>query len=246
MGRVDDLEALKYSSNYYQFLIAIKVGGGKYSYNKALKLNADGFKTYRSMFNQFGLGVKTGIDLPFESVGYIGNDKNTGSLLDFPIGQYDTYTPFQILQYINTVATSGERNSLHYLKSVKEGDKVVYEYNKRFLNKVNVSKKNMDRVRLGLEMVMKKGGTGHNYVDEKYKPSGKTGTSQSFIDSDLNGKIDTETVTRTFGTYVNLNGKTITIVVISPHISMANSGSTYNANKKISRDISDFYFKNYN
>ncbi len=51
------------------------------------------FDTFRYYFNQFGLGVKTGIDLPNEATGYQGSQRISGLLLDFAIGQYDTFTP---------------------------------------------------------------------------------------------------------------------------------------------------------
>ena len=96
MGNIDDIYALQYSSNVYQYKIAINVGGGTYEYNKGLSLDLDAFKKYRDMYAEFGLGLKTGIDLPVESLGYMGISKLPGHLLDFAIGQYDTYTPIQL------------------------------------------------------------------------------------------------------------------------------------------------------
>ena len=43
------------------------------------------------MYRSFGLGESTGIDLPVESLGYTAKDKNAGNLLDFVMGQYETY-----------------------------------------------------------------------------------------------------------------------------------------------------------
>ena len=68
------------------------------------------------MYASFGLGVKTEIDLPLESLGYSGKSKMPGHLLDFSIGQYDTYTPIQISQYINTIASNGVRYQPYLLK----------------------------------------------------------------------------------------------------------------------------------
>ena len=58
---------------------------------------------YRNTFKEYGLGEKTNIDLPVESYGSKGSNDTPGTLLDFSIGQYDTYTPIQISEYINTV-----------------------------------------------------------------------------------------------------------------------------------------------
>ena len=69
-GNIDDIEALKYSSNTYQFQTAIKVGKGTYIYDEPLKIDTGAFDTYRNTFKEFGLGVKTGIDLQNEALGY--------------------------------------------------------------------------------------------------------------------------------------------------------------------------------
>ena len=66
LGYINDINALAYSSNVYQYKIAIKVGGGNYVYDGPLSINEDAFTKYRDMYSSFGLGVKTGIDLPNE------------------------------------------------------------------------------------------------------------------------------------------------------------------------------------
>ena len=101
-----------------RYKIAIKIGGGNYVYNEPLSLDESAFDKYRDMYAQFGLGVKTGIDLPVESLGYSGTSKLPGHLLDFAIGQYDTYTPIQLSQYINTIANGGKRLKPYLLKEV--------------------------------------------------------------------------------------------------------------------------------
>lgn len=68
------------------------------------------------MYAEFGLGKKTGIGLPVESLGYMGTSKLPGHLLDFSIGQYDTYTPIQLSQYINTIANGGKRLKPYLIK----------------------------------------------------------------------------------------------------------------------------------
>ena len=90
LGTMSDITALKYSSNVYMFHTAIKIGGGKYQYDRPLKLNSKGFNTIRDSFAQYGLGVKTGIDLPNEQSGFKGTGTKPGFMLDLVIGQYDT------------------------------------------------------------------------------------------------------------------------------------------------------------
>lgn len=58
------------------------------------------FQEIRNHFNQFILGVRTGVDFPYEGTGYVGTTPVAGNLMDFAIGQYDTYTTMQLAQYI--------------------------------------------------------------------------------------------------------------------------------------------------
>lgn len=251
LGYVDDLTALKISSNVFQFLTAINVGGGYYCYNCPLKLNEEAFDIYRNTFKEFGLGAYTKIDLPNEKLGYEGTEELPGLLLDFSIGQYDTYTPIEIAQYMATIANSGSRMQPHILKAVfdsnKPFEKLLYEFKPRVLNKVTTEEKYINRVQKGLKMVMEPGGTGYNYVDSIYNPAGKTGTSQSFLDTDGDGKIDTGTITSTFSSYAPFYDPRVVFTVISPDVAVE-SRSEYgisNVNKRITQKVSKKYFEIY-
>ena len=249
LGTIDDLLALKYSSNYYQFLIAIKVGNGKYKENYPLALDSNAFNIYRSMYNKFGLGLKTGLDIPNENIGYLGKDDNSGSILDFPIGQYDTYTPMQLLNYINTLANGKERLALHFLDSIYEDyedkDTLIYKKENEVLNSLDIKEEYIERVQEGLSMVMSSGGTGSGYVNTKYNPVGKTGTAQSFIDTNNDGRIDTETISTSFGFYAPREDPKVSMVVLSPNVSSLKTNYTSSVNKRISKKITDLYFSKY-
>ena len=242
LGLIDDLEALKYSSNYYQFVTAIKIGNGSYKYNAPIKLDKTGFDTYRKIFSALGLGVKTEIDLPYESTGFKGNDEYIPSLLDLPIGQYDNYTPIQMFQYISTIYNNGTRVAPHLGNYIKKDDEVIEEIKRNVVGGVNVKQKDFERVKQGLTMVMERGGTGSGYIDLKYNPFGKTGTAQSFIDTNLDGIIDTETVSTSFVGVAD----GITFVVLSPNVSDRKTSYTSSVNKKITKNITNLYFEKYN
>lgn len=251
-GYIDDIDALKYSSNTYQFLTAVKVGGGYYNYNAPLVINEEAFDTYRNTFKEFGLGVITGIDLPNESLGYKGSNRLSGLLLDFSIGQYDTYTPIQISQYMSTIANNGERMQPYLLKAVFDSNEeklsnIVYETETKVLNKVNTDSIYLDRVKEGFKQVLAPGGTGSGYIDYNYKPSGKTGTAQSFLDTDKDGKIDTATTTATFSAYAPYDNPEVVFTVISPDV--APEEVPYNnmsrVNMRISQKVSQKYFEIY-
>lgn len=251
LGVLDDISALQYSSNTYQYNTAIKVAKGHYAYDAPLKIDAGAFDIYRNTFAQFGLGVLTGIDLPVESLGYKGDSLLPGHLLNFSIGQYDTYTPIQLSQYINTIANGGHRMKPYLLKSVyapmKDGlTNRLYGTEATVLNVIDTDSVYLDRVKLGFQRVLDSG-TGIGYIDLNYKPAGKTGTSQSFIDTDNDGMVDTETITTTFVAYAPYDNPTISFTVISPDVYYDMNGSSYqsNVNKRIVNRVSKKYFEFY-
>lgn len=248
MGYIDDVYALQYSSNVYQYKIAIKVGGGTYNYNEGLRIDESAFDKYRNMYASFGLGVKTGIDLPVESLGYMGKSRLPGHLLDFSIGQYDTYTPIQLSQYINTLANGGTRLKPYLLKEVyKASDSkekfgsLIYKSEKEELGKVDIDEKYMNRVHEGFFAVVSRG-LGYGYMGSYTNSAGKTGTSQSFIDTDGDNKVDTETITSSFVGYSPADNPRMSIVVVSPDISIPNA-STSSVTKRISSKIVNKYYE---
>lgn len=251
LGYVDDISALKFSSNIYQYNIAIKVGNGEYKYNEALNLDKDAFRKYKEMYASFGLGIKTGIDLPVESLGYSGTSTLPGHLLDYSIGQYDTYTPIQLSQYINTLANGGTRYQPYLLKKVyapsltgETFGKVIYESEKKELGKVDVEQKYIDRVKEGFKEVVSSG-LGVGYMGNYTYSGGKTGTSQSFIDTNDDGLVDTETISTSFVGYSPADNPKMSIVVVSPDISHNNNTYTYQSmiTKRISASIVNKFYE---
>ena len=252
LGYIDDIRALKYSSNTYQFHTAIRVGKSNYIYNGPLKIDSNAFNIYRKTFAEFGLGIKTGIDLPLESLGYKGSSTLSGHLLDFSIGQYDTYTPIQLSQYISTIANNGVRMQPYLLKSVYNPSKdgltnLISETKPITLNKVNTKQEYLNRVKEGFKEVLTAGGTGYGYINLAYRPAGKTGTSQSFIDTDNNGVVDKETISTSFVAYAPYDNPTVTFTIISPDVSHYDNYSSYQSvvNMRITQEVSKKYFDIY-
>lgn len=252
LGKINDIEALKQSSNTYQFNTAIKVGKGKYVYDKAISIDKEAFNIYRNTFAEFGLGVKTGIDLPNESLGYKGTSTLAGHLFDFSIGQYDTYTPIQLNQYINTIANGGYRLAPYLLKAVYKPTsepltEILSETKPTVLNKVNTSDEYLERVKLGFQAVMERGGTGSGYISLNYNPAGKTGTSQSFIDTNNDGIVDKETISNTFAAYAPYDNPTVSFTVVSPDVYNYDNGSSTRSsvNMHIAQEVSKKFFEIY-
>lgn len=252
LGLIDDVDALRMSSNYYQYLIAIKIGNGEYNYNKALKIDNDAFKKYRDMYSSFGLGIKTGIDLPVESLGYTGKSTLPGHLLDFAIGQYDTYTPIQLSQYINTIANGGTRLKPYLLKEVYSQStndedifgELIYKTDIQEMGKVDIDSKYIDRVKFAFNRTVIDG-LGNGYMGYYTNSGGKTGTSQSFIDTDGDNVVDTETITTSFVGYSPADNPKMSIVVVSPDISNAYGDIEYTSpiTKRISSKLVNKYFE---
>lgn len=254
LGRINDITALAKSSNVYQFKAAIRVNGQEYSRGMKLNFNQSAFDTYRNMYHSFGLGVKTGIDLPVESLGYSSEDTAAGNLLDFVMGQYETYTPIQLSQYINTIANGGSRLVPHLLKEVHASTEdsslgeTILTVEKKALNTVDTKSEYMARVKEGFYAVMhSSGGYGRGYIDDKWDAAGKTGTSQSFIDTDNDGVIDTETITSSFVGYAPANNPVMSIMVTSPDSSHPNSSTDYASlvTLHITKEVTNKFFELY-
>lgn len=254
LGVIDDITALAKSSNVYQFKVAIRVNGQEYFRNMKMNFNQGAFDIYRKMYHSFGLGVKTQIDLPVESLGYTSKDRAAGNLLDFVMGQYETYTPIQLSQYITTIANGGERLQPHFLKEVHSSSdndeigKLEFKVEKKVLNTIETRHEYMQRVREGFIAVLNSpGGYGVGYMNTNMKPAGKTGTSQSFIDIDGNGVIDTETITSSFLGYAPYDNPRMSIMVTSPDSSRPNTNIdyaslvTYRITQRVTEKYSEMY-----
>ncbi|ANC76525.1 hypothetical protein ABE65_006810 [Fictibacillus phosphorivorans] len=235
MGYINDLDALRMSSNVYMFNIMDRMIGPEHwtqTYAKA-----------RFSFNQFGLGVKTGIDFPNEAVGYEGNppEGESGTLYDLGIGQFDTYTTMQLLQYVSTIANDGYRVKPQLVKEIREPasdkeshGKLLKRFEPEILNKIDIDQKHIERVQQGFWQVMHAtGGTAKGYFDdpEKYhNPAGKTGTAQRIIRHPRTGNI-VEKHNLTLVGYAPFENPEIAFAVVVPE------GTPQNGNQKINKYI---------
>jgi len=254
LGNVNDIDALRHSSNIYQFKIAMKVANFNYFYNAPFNVDTtNAFKTYRETFNQLGLGVKTEIDLPVESVGNIGTNMSPDLLLNFAIGQYDTYTTLQLSQYITTIASNGNRykpqllKTIHESSGIEEKGKVIYDIKPIILNKVGTETKYLERVQEGLKRVVLDG-TGAKFMGNIKEPAGKTGTSESFLDTDEDGIIDSPTLSNAFVGYAPYSNPKMSLAIVFPNLvnSKSNSTSRSYAQYRITRKVSEKFFELYN
>ncbi len=251
-GNINDLRALQVSSNVYMWKTVIEMADGHYAPNQPLPLDLTAFDTMRQSFSQFGLGTKTGIDLPNESAGYTGPLKQSGLLLDLAIGQYDTYTVMQLAQYVSTIANGGYRIQPHIVKEIREPvlennqmGPIIQEIEPNILNRIDGKDEWIDRVQEGFRMVMQVGdGTAVGYFKgSEYSPAGKTGTAQAFYDGPERkkfGKIPPEVMNLSLISYAPFDNPEVAMAVLVPWAYQGNSGpSTANI---IGKRVMDTYF----
>ncbi len=163
-GRLSVAEVLKYSSN----IGVAKIGS---------KLGASRLYTY---LKNFGIGEKSGIDLPGETSGtlrqwsqWYGVDLATISF-----GQGVTASSVQLAAAFSAIANGGVLMKPYLVEKVSDSDgNVVTTFGPQARRRV-VSPETAKSVARMLEGVAADGGTGTNASVEGYRVAGKTGTAQ--------------------------------------------------------------------
>ena len=138
-----------------------------------------GQQTFFDYLKRFGLGEKTGVELPGESGGLLP-DISTWSPATFtnlPIGQGVAMTSLQLASMYQTIANGGVRIPPRIVSSVTKPDGSVTATPQPAGVEV-VTPATAKTVRTMLESVTLKGGTGTRAVVPGYRIAGKTGTAQ--------------------------------------------------------------------
>ncbi|EON71708.1 peptidoglycan D,D-transpeptidase FtsI family protein [Lysinibacillus sphaericus] len=250
---MDGLTALERSSNVYMFKTALLINGTPYSYMMPLRLRDDTFSKMRNSYAQFGLGVKTGIDLPNEFSGVQGPSGPTmgGKTLDLAIGQYDTYTAMQLAQYISTVANGGYRIQPHVVKEVREPSKdgqklgqLVTEVGPTILNSIDNSAEEINYVKKGLRRVYtgNQGSARKQFANAPYTAAGKTGTAEVVYYGPLTEHYGTETTNLTHVGYAPYENPEIAYAVLIPWVT-TNFKIYLDHNNEIARRSLDKYYE---
>ena len=168
-GRVDIRKAIRESCDDYFY---------KASVNTGIEIMSKGLLRY-------GLGEKTGIDLPNEFIGTVPSREwkrrkfnrtwYIGETLNTSIGQGDfLVTPMQVAQLTDLIAT-GKLVTPHV--AMKIGDKTVEPEYKDVLNEIE--KKKINIIRQGMyDVCNAPHGTAMPFLHTKVKIAGKTGTAQ--------------------------------------------------------------------
>lgn len=248
---VNDIEALKYSSNVYMAQIAMRIGGyWDYEPNQLVPIRPqDTTQEMRKYFRQFGLGSLTGIDLPNESTGLANPASEAGQALFFTFGQFDTYTPMQLAQYSSVIANGGIRYAPKLVSQIRgtnpatgEVGKLIKKVEPKVMNHIHADPVQIERVQRGFYEVLNGDyGTGPRiFEDAPYTAAGKTGTAEAqYWDDDLK-RITDDVTNLTFVGYAPYDNPEIAVAVVIPYLPDDYIGSE---NIEMTRQIFDAYFK---
>ena len=176
MGWINFREALAHSDNVY-------------FYEMGNRLGIDRLEKYARMF---GLGARTGIDLPYEADGLVANrrykEKNfedgewyLSETFDAAIGQgFNLVTPLQAAMVMSQIAADGKRYKPHLVNRIVAPDgSTVKEFEPELLSKLDVPENVIKLVQDGLHDVTKYGTAASSFRGFNIDISGKTGTAEN-------------------------------------------------------------------
>ncbi|WP_252314836.1 penicillin-binding protein 2 [Sinobaca sp. H24] len=252
IGSVNYLGALERSSNIYMSEIAMRLA----DYERGSTFNTanvqEAYDTMRYYYNQFGLGTETGIDLPSESSGISGGYGDPGNLLYLSFGQFDTYTPMQLAQYVSTIANDGYRVEPHFVKEVRHSNpdksnmgSISQQIEPSIMNKIDIDDEYIDMAQEGmLEVVEGSNGTARSYFsDAPYEIAGKTGTAQVTVRNEGTGELDSNAANQAFVGYAPYDNPEVAIAVIVPYTYLEENGGRNGVANTIAREAMDAYFE---
>ncbi len=157
-------------------------------YNCAQKLGIEKMNMYGSMF---GLGEKTGVEIP-EASGILAGPEyrkkfdrtwSPGDTVQAGIGQSDNlFSPLQLANYCAAIANGGTRYKMHFVKSIiSKATGIASESGATVVRSVDVSENNINIVKEGMRRVATSGGPNIVFNKLDTKVACKTGTSQVVV-----------------------------------------------------------------
>lgn len=189
---------------------------------------------------QFGLGVKTGIELT-ESAGVLAGPEHSKAVgsrwsnlvtIKAAIGQADNqFTPLQLATYVGTIASGGNRYRPHLVRKVTDylRENVIMENSPEhpeLVDTAGISEENLNIVKSAMRQVVLSG-TATNFSGYVVPIAAKTGTAQN------SGSDHT-----TFICFAPYENPEIAIAVVVEH------GAKGMVSKIVAKDIMDVYFSN--
>lgn len=174
---------------WLNFRSALAHSDNVYFYEMGNRLGIDRLEKYARMF---GLGAKTGIDLPYEASGLVANrrykEKNfddgewyLSETFDAAIGQgFNLVTPLQAAMVMGEIAADGKRYKPHVVNRIIAPDgSVVKGFQPELLSQLDVPEEDIKLVQDGLHDVTKYGTAASSFRGFTVDIAGKTGTAEN-------------------------------------------------------------------
>ena len=239
-GRLNVSQAIERSCNYFFYETGDRMG----------------IETLAKYARYFGLGVKTGVELPSETSGAmaspeyaekIGITWTKGQTINASIGQgMDSFSPLQMVKYISILANGGKNIDVSIVKSIikSDGTEASSEEINNFVNQelglsndqtetLEIHQENLDAILAGMKSVTSDT-TGTAYVrfqDFGISVGGKTGSAEAGKDANQN-----DIVHAWFAGFAPFEDPEIAVVV------MVENGGHGNYTAEVVRDVMEEYF----
>jgi len=155
--------------------------------NLALRLGTQ--RMYQYM-RAFGLGVKTGIDLPGENAGILINSRYVKNvdLARIGFGQSVAVTPLQLITAFSAVVNGGKLMKPYIVDAVLDENGEVMQRTAAQVISNPITAETSLIMRGLLEKVVSSGGGKNAYI-EGYRVGGKTGTAQVYVDGKVSKDV---------------------------------------------------------
>lgn len=239
---------------YLNVVGAIEKSCNFFFYETADRMGIDVLDKYAEYF---GLGTKTGIELPGEVSGTLASKEyvksinsnwNPGDTINAAIGQgYNKFTPLQMTKYISMIANGGNNIDVSIIKTIQkpDGTEVSKEEINDFVNKklglndntqsedININAEYLKAIKEGMKSVTsgESGTASVRFKDFNIKVGGKTGSAEAGKD-----KNNKDIVNAWFAAFAPYDDPEIAIVV------MVENGGHGNYTAEAVRNIMAEYF----
>ena len=240
-GYVNVTQALQHSCNYFFYEVGDRMG----------------IDTLSKYALHFGLGKKTGIELPSESAGTVASKETKAKLRNgeawYPgdtiissIGQGDNnFTPMQIAKYISSIANGGNIVNPTIVKTIlnSDGTETSKEEIRQYTNEklgidttddgITISQESINVAKEGMRMAASEaGGTAYNiFKNFNVEVAGKTGSAEAGKDANNN-----DIVNAWFVCFAPFENPEVAVVV------MIENGGHGNYAAEVARDVLTQYF----
>ena len=234
-GYVNVTQALQHSCNYFFYETGDRMG----------------IEPITKYALHFGLGKKTGIELPSESAGTVASKEikktwNPGDTLNASIGQGDNnFTPMQIAKYISSIANGGNIVKPTIIKTIlnSDGTEVSKEEIEKYTNEklgiqddddgITINQESINIAKEGMRMATSEtGGTAYSvFKNFNVEVAGKTGSAEAGQDSNKN-----DIVNAWFVCFAPFDNPEVAVVV------MIENGGHGNYAAEVARDVLTQYF----